>query len=726
MLRYVAPVFVGAFLLFQVQPLIARYILPWFGGTPAVWTTCMLFFEIVLLLGYAYAHLVISKLTPRGQTIVHSALLVLTLAVMGVLTAVWGVPIIPGANWKPSDPGMPVLRILELLTVVVGLPYFVLSTTSPLLQAWFARTNPGASPYRLYTLSNIGSLLALLTYPFIVEPALTMRAQAGVWSVGYLVFVACYVYCAARVWSTCRNTAAGGKRRPDAATACELDPAPPPSRMVRALWVGLPTVASVLLLATTNQMCQEVAVIPFLWILPLSLYLLSFIICFDNPRWYVRSLFVPALILAVPALIALMVKQEDYNIRLQVGVYSVGLFICCMVCHGELVALKPAPKYLTSFYLAVAAGGAIGGVFVGLIAPFIFKEYFELPLGLLLCWLLALGVIYFRALHWTMPTSPQHSQLRQDLAQMLPTILRTSALFLAGATLCAPILGVHLYDKYAGNRHTISRNFYGILRVKDNDANDPKWHSRALIHGRITHGFQYLAADKRDMACSYYGYESGVGLAVLNHPRRQSLDPARRNLRIGVIGLGTGTMAVYAKKGDYVQFYDINPAVLHIARDSGDFTYLADCKGKVDVKLGDARVSMENELKQGSQEYDVIVLDAFSSDAIPAHLLTKEALELYLQHLRGTDGVICVHVSNRALDLKPVVWKLAENLDLNCALIVDPGDQVSTYTSDWMLLTRSRDFLNNPKIADRATPRKDMRDIGLWTDDYHNLYQILR
>ena len=706
MLQYAAPIFLGAFLLFQVQPLIARYILPWFGGTPAVWTTCMLFFQMMLLGGYAYAHYVSSRFRPRGQVVAQGVVLALALGLLGLMTLVWGIPIIPGASFKPPDGSYPVLRILFLLAISVGLPYFVLSTTSPLLQSWFARSFPGKSPYRLYTLSNIGSLLALLSYPFIVEPALALRAQAGIWSSLFVAFVLLYAYCAVRVWRSCpegdASGAAGGE-------ACALpDTEPRPALSTRSLWLALPALASILLLATTNQVCQEVAVVPFLWVVPLSLYLLSFIICFDNERWYCRRVYVPLMVVLVPLCAAMLLNRGDQSMKMQIAGYNLMLFVCCMVCHGELVALKPSPRYLTGFYLAVSIGGAIGGLFVGVLAPLAFKGFWELHIALILCWLLGVGTLYYRE-------------------SIGPAVSRRLSYFLMGATLCIPFIpsalnkmNPRLPDAF------VTRNFYGLLKIKVERGKDPTDNVNTLVHGRIIHGYQYTVPELRRVACSYYGVQSGVGLGVLNHPRRSNPDPSQRDLRIGVIGLGTGSMAVYTNKGDTIRFYDINPEVLHIARDSGYFTYLTDCPGQVDVVLGDARVSLERELQQGSQRYDAIVLDAFSSDAIPAHLLTKEAFDVYLGHLRDRDSLLLVHVSNKALDLVPVVYGLADKFGLSAALIEADSDQY-TYHSDWVILSRDQGFIDSPEIAEATTHRtgKEKR-VGLWTDDYHNLFQILK
>lgn len=696
MLQFAVPIFLGAFLLFQVQPIIARCILPWFGGTPAVWTTCMLFFQLLLLAGYAYAHWVVTHLRPRGQAVAQAALVTVSLALMGLLAWRWGVPIIPDASWKPATPDFPITRIIALLTVAVGLPYFVLSTTSPLLQSWFSRALPGKSPYRLYTLSNVGSLLALLSYPFLIEPALAMRAQAAVWSIGYTAFVIGYLVCAA---VAARTAGATGELATIAA-----DEGAAPTMRQKLLWVALPALASTLLLAVTNQVCQEIAVIPFLWILPLSLYLLSFIICFDNPRWYSRDVYLPLLLVALPALAAVIHKQDDLAVKVQLPVYCVVLFICCMFCHGETVARKPRPRHLTGFYLAISIGGAVGGLFVALVAPLIFKRFYELHVALALCWVLGLVALW----RW------------QALSAMARQVATCVLLALA---LLLPLRALTHHDDSDTRILLSSRSFYGVFYVKDENANDPETHRHKLVHGGTVHGIQYMAAEFRRTPLSYYTPTSGIGLALQNHPRRLAGLP----LRIGVVGLGTGTLAAYGKPGDTIRYYEINPRVVAMAKDPQYFTFLSDCPAQVDVALGDARLSLERELRDtGSQQFDVLALDAFSSDAIPAHLLTKEAVALYVQHLRKPDGILAIHTSNRSLNLKPIAFGIADSYGLQSALVIDPSKKPGVYASDWVLCTPSRTALQNPAIKKATSERPQWRKLRLWTDDYYNLYQILK
>ncbi|MCX7008217.1 MAG: ferrichrome ABC transporter permease, partial [Kiritimatiellaeota bacterium] len=375
MFAYALTIFVGAFLLFQIQPLIGKYILPWFGGGPGIWTTCMLFFQVLLLGGYAYAHFLSRLFKPRTQAIVHFVLLGVAVALL---------PIIPADAWKPHSGDAPVLHILALLAACLGLPYFLLSATSPLMQQWFSRTHPGASPYRLYALSNVGSLLALLSYPFYFETHFTRQTQAALWGWGFATFVVCCGLC---VWLQWRKTDSA-VRAIEAQELASPETAQRPALRSRVLWLLLPACASVLLLATTNKICQDVAVMPFLWIVPLGLYLLSFVICFDSPRWYVRPPFLVALLASGYGICWAMAQGIELALWKQVGIYSGALFVCCMVCHGELYRLKPAPRHLTSFYLMIAVGGALGGLFVAVAAPLLFSDFYELHLGLVLCWAL--------------------------------------------------------------------------------------------------------------------------------------------------------------------------------------------------------------------------------------------------------------------------------------------------------------------------------------------------
>jgi SAM-dependent methyltransferase len=670
--------FWGAFLLFQVQPLIGKFILPWFGGGPEVWTTCMLFFQVLLLAGYAYAHLLTGRLGFRWQAVVHIVL---------VLAAVAALPITPRAGWRPESPDYPVLRIMLLAAACVGLPYFLLSATAPLVQRWFSTANAGSSPYWLYVCSNGGSLIALLSYPFVMEPAFTRQQQALFWSVGLMVFAILVIYCAVRL----RTYPASGGLGSVGENATDNDYMP--ALGGRLLWLALPGAASVELLAVTNKICQDVAVIPFLWVVPLSLYLLSFIICFQGEKWYRRRLFVGLFILSIGGAALAWVYEARLSVVQQIAVYLVLLMACCMVCHGELFRLRPGPRRLTGYYLMIALGGAAGGVFVAVVAPVIFNTYRELHVGILASCLFALLA-------------------DEKLAAGRRRLLWVGVILIAG------IASVFVQSRPSDKYETAVlnyRNFFGVLTVWERDRDYPEHHRFVLQHGTTCHGFQFVDPEKHLLPTTYYGPESGVGLAVDYFGRR-------RNMRIGVVGLGVGTIAAYAGRNDYVRFYEINPEVERIARTR--FSYLAECPAKVDVSLGDARLSMEVE---APQNFDILVLDAFNGDAVPVHLLTEEAFEIYLRHLKP-DGVIAVHVSSQHLDLPLVVWKAAEHFRMQAVLIEDPdNDEMGIMASDWVLLTNNEQFLAQNAVRQASSePGVDFDDIRLWTDDYVNLFQILK
>jgi hypothetical protein len=799
MTAYALTIFTGAFLLFQVQPLIGKYILPWFGGGPGVWTTCMLFFQVLLLGGYAYAHFTSRWLKPRTQAVAHLILLAAALALL---------PITPGDSWKPHGAGNPTLQILTLLTVSLGLPYFVLSSTGPLLQQWFSRAKPGVSPYRLYALSNLGSLLALVSYPFFFEMHFTRKVQAGLWAWGLVAYVLCCGFCAVRAWKSKVQSLKSKVQSPEpkvqslepeaqspkakvqspeagagdqasvssgpSSGSCSTDHAssPPPSTLNYFLWLLLPACASVLLLATTNKLCQDVAVIPFLWVVPLALYLLTFIICFDSPRWYVRFPFTLALIAALGGLCWAFANASDLALPKQVALYCGGLFICCMVCHGELYRLKPDPRYLTGFYLMIAAGGALGGLFVAVAAPLLFTDYFELHWGLFLCGLLfllvcatdrtsspstldprpsrfgsswrwtacALTLLVFAGLDRLLAWLPEQARtvpkgyfigLRIGMWTIVALLVASWIArkkfrnfqywrFVTCMWLFLGLLGLGRTlwtqaNESSSDRVYRSRNFYGVLTVYEHRKDDPLSHYFLLQHGRITHGLQFADPVQATWPISYYGKDSGIGLGV------GALPPGNR--RIGVVGLGTGTMAAFGRAGDYLRFYEINPEVEAVA--TTWFSYLPKCLGNVEVAPGDARLTLEWE---PPQHFDLLVLDAFSSDAIPVHLLTKEAFQTYERHL-NTNAIIAVHISNHYLNLEPVVVNLARHFGYKLASIdfEENEEEWWLYGSTWILLSRSEQIMNRPDIRNAAsTVNTNSIKVPLWTDDFASLFQILR
>lgn len=714
---FAATIFLSAFLLFQVQPLVNKYILPWFGGSPAVWTATMLFFQVALFGGYTYSHVLAKLLGQRTQIIVH-----LVLLVTGAIVALWQFP--PAGTWKPLDSNLPVWRIMVLLTCTVGLPYFALSTTGPLVQSWFARAFPGASPYRLYALSNIGSLLALLTFPFVFEPYLELGTQATAWS---LAFVAFGLLCATCAW----QTPAGG-----AAPVAEADgtgslpaaPERPISWTRRLLWIALPAWSTIVWLAVTNHVCQDVVPIPFLQVIPFSLYLLTFIICFDYRHWYRR---VPVAAAAVIGVLLASGHGEleswinahvwaDFTISFtaELAIYFGALFLVCMVCHGELVKLRPDPAHLTEFYLCMSGGGALGGLFVSIVAPFLFRDYFEWKIGLVGSLLLAALVCAVGLRRWM-----RHSYGRGH--NVVPGLAAAAGIALAG------LIVWWEYDPEEGLVYQF-RNFFGKVSVYDIDAGKPD-HYRSFVSGGVPHGRQFQEPAKRRWATTYYGPQTGAG-RVLTFLGK---DP---RVRVGVIGTGVGTLASYAEPGQYYRFYDINPEVDFIAHKY--FTYLADLEArgaKKEVVIADARLAMERE---DPQQFDAIILDAFSSDSIPAHLLTKECFAIYLKHLRNQDeGAICVHITNRYLNLEPVVLGLAKHYHLKTVQIyremsaerkllpeevaVSPETRLRNRTY-YVVLTRNEKLLAELQPFEHPPdPPYPPVDIPLWTDSYSNVFRLL-
>ena len=675
---YAVTIFFSAFLLFEIEPVIAKIVLPWFGGSAAVWTTCLLFFQTVLLAGYLYAHVAMHRLAPRTQTFVHMALLAASLLAL---------PVIPNSGWKPLGNEDPAWRILGLLTVTLGLPYLLLSATSPMLQAWYARTHEGAAPYRLFALSNGGSMLALVSYPVLVEPVFSTSHQAWAWSAGYLGFA---LLCGSVAWRS--------RSGPAPVRDVEAADDPPPGWRLQLMWVSLAACGSTMLLAVTNHLTQNVASIPFLWIVPLALYLLSFILCFEGRGWYHRATFLKLGAVALAGM-AYSMGEGFMNppLFLSIGVFAGGLFICTMVCHGELARLKPPHAYLTSFYLMISIGGALGGVLVGLVAPHLFTGYFELQIAMVWC-----AVMIVLAL------LPGRSGISN---RWLARVVCAGSM--AGTLALATSLGYQIHNFRTDSRLLV-RNFYGALRVNDEGDGIEVAQVRKLTHGTINHGEEFLDAGRHMQPTTYYGYNTGIGLAIQEAQ-------VRLGLRVGVIGLGTGTIAAYGRPGDIFRFYEINPLVIGVAR--SQFRFVPESKAKVELVLGDARLSLERE---PPQNYDVLAVDAFSSDAIPVHLLTREAFALYLRHLQP-GGVLAVHVSNKHLNLAPVVEKAASSLARRSVLIdTEDDDDNAVFGATWVLISSRDKFFQYPFIRRAATPVKQIPGLRMWTDDYSNLFQILK
>src|SRR5581483_4232068 len=665
-----------ACLLFLVQPLASKLILPWFGGSAAVWITCMLVFQAGLLLGYLYAHALTTRLTSKHQAIGHAALLLLSLLAL---------PILPNARWQPVPGHDPTWNLFAVLAASAGLPYLLLSSTTPLLQSWYARTSDAALPYRYFALSNAGSLIALLTYPVLIEPHLTGHQQAYAWSAAFALFV---VICVATAYLTIRS------RGVDSVETAHPRPISRKTQPVR-LWLGLAACGSTLLLVATNLLTQNIAPMPLLWVIPLSIYLLTFILCFESDRWYQRWLFLPLVFPSIGALVAASGRAlEDEAVSLMLPLLSVALFICCMACHGELSRLRPPAGQLTSFYLCLSAGGVLGGLFVALFSPHMFPAMFEYPITFVACPALLLIVLRRQRVQWKNP----------GLIQPLWT----------GSLACTVILSgyvTHQTWKELQATTFLGRNFYGALRVEDTI--DTGNRIRVLSHGTITHGVQFLIPEFRHRPTTYYARNSGIGLTWYS---LYSTGP----LKMGIVGLGAGTLAAYGRGGDTLRFYDINPLVVKIAKEQ--FTYLSDCPAHIDIVLGDARLSMQNE---PPQKFDILVVDAFSGDAIPVHLLTQEAFRIYWRHLKP-DGVLAVHVSNRYLDLAPIV-ALGNRGDGKQIWQVDNGDDdfKEIYGSTYVLVSSRPNLFGNPLFHGLLTKVKVPDNLRPWTDDYSNLWQVL-
>jgi hypothetical protein len=736
-----AAVLLSSFLLFEVELIIGKFLLPWFGGVPATWITCLLFFQVALLVGYTYAHL-LSSIRPRLQAAMHSALIALSLVLLVVTAFLWRTPITPGASWKPYVIADPTWQVLKLLTASAGIPFLVLCATAPLVQSWFARLRPTQSAYPLYALSNFGSLLALLAYPILIEPNLTFFAQGWTWSAAYLLFTVACGACAL-VFSRTEATA----------YTISLSGTASPGKFTRLLWIALAACASAMLLAVTNMVCQEIAAVPLLWVLPLAVYLMTFIACFARRTLYRRWVFHPLFAMAAILTLVLGHRPPTWDIF----AYLLLLFAVCMTCHGELVALQPAASFLTSFYLSVALGGALGSIFVSLIAPRIFTELWELPITQIAAAILVI-VILFRDRQSWFYTSPSwmpvllvwgvvlYNREMVSLYRASPAWGNYDYYTLAACALVslwllrrrrnvppyfpwlrpAPFFAIALVgvltfhtvtQVIALSRASISasRNFFGVLHVSR------EGNAISLKHGHTLHGLQIDDPKAKDTPTTYYVAASGIGSLLLEERHRL---PGR--LRVGVVGLGVGTLAAYGKPGDYYRFYEINPDVYRLSSgESSTFTFLKDSPATTDVQIGDARLLLEAEGARGQwQNFDVLVLDAFNSDSIPVHLLTREAVALYLKHLNNPDGVLAFHISNRMLDLAQVIAGLAREFNLESATVDynNPRFQASR----WVLLSRNRTILEQPLLRENAMYGSPSVRKELWTDDYSNLLQLIK
>jgi hypothetical protein len=760
-MRHAASIFLSAFLLFQVQLILGKYLLPWFGGAPAVWTTCILFFQCLLLGGYAYAFFIDQHLSVRRQALVHGLLLLMALGVLLLGWVFWGKPLLPGDGFKPeAGTQHPILQVLIVLLVAVALPYLLLAANSPLIQRWQGLASGGRQPYRLYAVSNTGSLLGLVSYPFLVEPTLPLSQQALLWGAGYLLFAVLTVSC---LWQLGKLETVGVEKQ----TARGSEGGPTPRRSW-LFWLILAACPSCMFLAVTNDLSQEVAVTPFIWVLPLVIYLITFILCFDHPRWYSRRFFILLTYGSSIAVLITNLKGLELGIIEHVLAQGLFLFAFCMLCHGELYRLRPGVERLTRYFLVIALGGVSGGVLIGIIAPVFFTGYWEFHLTILFSWCLLtylfwkdkgsflhtgaaahawglLVLLSYVALHYTFAFSGVYQigwiapikewvnlaaglgagsllyfGFRGQLAihsPYWPRILIASIIFIAEC------FAIYRVRSSGYETLTSERNFFGVVKVADRSVPGlPVIATRNLIHGKILHGFQFLRSDLETQPTAYYVDNSGIGFALDYHPRRNMAQP----LHVGVTGLGSGAIATQMRWGDTLRFYEINPIVVDYAMGpEAYFSFLEKSPADVEVALGDARLVLEAELATGGgQDFDVLVLDAFSSDAVPVHLLTAEAFQIYEQHLRDEESIIAVNISNRFLDLRAPVFTIAEKLGMRAAVLPSEGEGIAPVPSVWILMSRGA-FLDEERIRDWVGFPEDLTPLE-WTDDFTNLWKVLR
>jgi hypothetical protein len=661
---YSLTIFLSAFLLLVVEPMAAKQLLPTLGGSSAVWTTCLVFFSVALLLGYLYAHWISSLFDPKQQAVIH--ILILTMALLTL-----GIRIQPGPAAVSYHPALTVFRVLA---TVIGLPYLALSSTTPLLTAWYAGSFEERSPYRLFALSNFASLLALASYPLFIEPHLTMKQQTGWWSGGFLVFA---VFCGAIAWQ--------GRRRlvtaePETAA---LAGRPEPFWFLLALGGGM------MLTAVTSHMSANIAAIPLLWLPPLALYLLTFILAFQGAWGPIRQSMLRWVLVAVASMAyALRDIRTILPIAVSVPLFLIALFLCCFFLHGELYARRPVSAGMTRFYLVVATGGAAGTLLVGVIFPLVLRANYDLACTLVVVSLIALAATW------------------QDGWGV-------RMIWMAGAAASIVVLSTQV-KQYDDDAVALMRNFYGTLRVRESHLPPQSDTDRQLLNGTIEHGAEWFAPQFLGQPLTYYAPDSGLGLAM-------RLCCGTSTKRVGVIGLGTGTVAAYGNPGDAVLFYEINPLVERLSRHW--FTFLHDSPAHVEVILGDARLSLAAEKPQ---HFNVIVVDAFSGDAIPVHLLTREALALYRKHLQP-GGVIVFHVSNQYINLEPVVAAIAQDAGMKAESVHSRGDeQNGYYYADWILVTANETLLSQPEVVNNGFPTPLQADVRLWTDNYSSVFPLLK
>ena len=725
-------IFISAFLLFQVQPMVSKAILPWFGGGPAVWTAAMLFFQCALFGGYLYAHALASIHSARRQALIH-ALLLLAAALLAQSA-------VPDQSLRPQGALSPVTQIIWILMLSVGLPYFCLASTGPLLQHWFARAQFAGSVYRLFALSNLGSLLALLSFPYLFEPWFELPLIGKGWTWGFWVFaIACTavaVFQARAVDARERAQAQGLPRNETTAAPASVSPtatAPEarqaaensPSRTAQIIaWVMLPALASMLFIATTDQASHNIAPEPRLWILTLSIYLLSFIVSFDHPRWYRPGL------VAAAGLIAVLIVAGRYTIPDFFGwnwglgatelryLFATMLFLVCLICHGELYRRRPSdPSQLTTYYLCMSFGGACGGLFIALIATHFFNDFHEWPIGLA-----AAAALCVMVLSRELGGSRRASSVNRAPA---------AATWIA-VVLCAAL--AFWWDNPMRSRVTSmanatestldqSRNFYGVVAVVERRfPADPSKDHRVFFSGQVTHGIQLISQGLEQKPVSYYDPKSGIGETL------EYLKSKKPEIDVAVTGLGAGTVAAYARPTDRYDFFEINPEAERIARDW--FSFLSGSPAKeVRVLIGDARLTFAQ--LPADKRYDMILLAAFSGGSVPVHLLTREAFAAYEAHLKQ-DGFLVVNITNAYLNLYPVIKRQAEALGMMVrSRFQEKEPERFIRENHYMILTRDAEYIRSFPSVDRpirdaqgkviGTWQYDIPGVGLWTDNFSSI-----
>ena len=690
-MQYFISVFISAFLVFQIQPIISKIILPWFGGGASVWTTCMLFFQFFLLVGYLYAYTLTKILAVKSQIVVHLAFLLLSLFLLpNSIADIQNIQIT----------GTPTWAVLKVLFFGLGFPYLILSANTPLLQQWFTSETNGAQPYRLYAISNVGSFLALISYPVLIEPFMSLDWQIKLWAIIYWLFVLLVGWIFFIVVKQNNND------RPIVPGQL-INPKVGFFRLI--LWFMLSALGVILLVSTTNALTQNVPPVPFLWLAPLAIYLLTYVVAFSNLGIYVRNIWLPFFMLLSFVALLIYFIGGQFDIITQLLIYLLILLFGCMICHGELNSLKPKLGNTTLFYLVLSAGGVFGSFLVSFVAKDLFDEFLEFPLAIFSVLLLATASLWLKKQDQLVTAKSNMAGI--TLNNQFPKLALGSAV----VALVWLLAFTKLNNQYQQYDIAKARNFYGILSVKD--ITQGKVNERRLIDGTTSHGSQSLPVSKSAVPMSYYRPGTGVQLVI------EALS-GDNELQVGIIGLGVGALAAYGQPGDHYTFYELNPLVSDFA--TRYFSYLDDTKAVVEVKLGDARVTLQKELDLGQKNaFDLLVIDAFSGDLIPTHLMTYEAFLLYQQHIK-TQGVMALHISNRHLSLLPVILHHSSSLSMQVMLFETPGGG-NEHDAQWVVLTNNSQLTQSPKLISKQTViSKEQYQEVLWTDDYSSLLPILK